>query len=129
VNADPHRVHAAVAKELQERGDLELPRDQGRGVGAGIQPGPIPSLADLGLGDVPTANPDLLLQAGESAARSRLERWLARGVADYRDSRDRLDLEDGTSRLSADLHLGLLSPLEVVAVVYAAGRRGGCHWQ
>jgi len=80
----------------------------------GVDPGDIPSLAELSLGDGPTADPALLPDPSEAAARARLERWLERGVAGYATSRDRLDLEDGTSRLSADLRLGLLSPLEVV---------------
>ena len=54
---------------------------------------------------------------GERAARARLDRWLATGVDGYAATRDRLDLVDGTSRLSADLHLGL--------AVGARGRRPG----
>ena len=86
-----------------------------------IDPGDIPTLATLGLGAAPTASPDRLPVPGETAARARLERWLARGVAGYDATRDRLDLEEGTSRLSADLHLGLLSPLEVVERAEGAG--------
>jgi deoxyribodipyrimidine photo-lyase len=87
----------------------------------GLDPGTIPSLADLGLGDGPTADPALLPEPSEAAARGRLERWLARGVEGYATSRDALDREDGTSRLSADLRFGLLSPLEVVERATGAG--------
>lgn len=49
---------------------------------------------------------------GETAARARLDTWLADGVDDYDDSRDLLAV-DGTSRLSPDLHFGCLSAREV----------------
>lgn len=89
--------------------------------GAGV----IPSLADLGLGDVPSADPSLLPEPGEVAARGRLERWLAGGLEAYAANRDRMDLADGTSRLSADLHLGLLSATEVVERVARGGAGDG----
>jgi deoxyribodipyrimidine photo-lyase len=82
--------------------------------GHDLDPGEIPTLAALGLGDGPTADPSGLPEPGEAAARRRLERWLASGIDGYADTRDRLDLVDGTSRLSADLHFGLLSPTEVL---------------
>jgi len=70
--------------------------------------------ADL-LGDTtPTADPALLLEPSEPAARARLERWAtSAALDDYATGRDRLDLE-GTSRLSQDLRWGLLSPIEVL---------------
>ncbi|MEL6979776.1 MAG: deoxyribodipyrimidine photo-lyase [Pseudomonadota bacterium] len=46
---------------------------------------------------------------GEAAAEARLERFIERGLAAYADDRDRLD-RDGTSRLSAHLALGEISP-------------------
>jgi deoxyribodipyrimidine photo-lyase len=52
-------------------------------------------------------------RGGESEGRRRLTRWLADGLPSYAERRDRLDV-DGTSRLSAYLHFGCLSPLEVV---------------
>jgi deoxyribodipyrimidine photo-lyase len=62
----------------------------------------------------PTADRDLLLEPGEPAARERLRGWAgSAAVRDYATGRDRLDL-DGTSRLSADLRWGLLSPVEVI---------------
>ena len=53
-------------------------------------------------------------EPGETAARARLAAWAERRVDAYADRRDRMDIEDGTSRLSQDLRWGLLSPLEVV---------------
>ena len=90
----------------------------------GVDPEELPSLSALGLGEGPTADAGLLLEPGEPAARRRLDAWLAGPIERYADTRDRLDL-DGTSRLSADLHLGTLSPLEVVegALGEGAGRR------
>ncbi|HYH93330.1 MAG TPA: deoxyribodipyrimidine photo-lyase [Candidatus Saccharimonadales bacterium] len=87
--------------------------------------GRLPSLAALGLGAEPTADRASLLEPGEVAARERLERWAARPIDDYATSRDRLDDADGTSRLSADLHLGTLSANEVAdrAMGPGAGRR------
>jgi deoxyribodipyrimidine photo-lyase len=72
------------------------------------RPDPVPEVAP------PTADPSLLPVPGETAARARLDRWLAARALDaYDEDRNRLDIE-GTSRLSADLRFGLLSPLEVV---------------
>ena len=62
-----------------------------------------------------------LPEPGELAARRRLERWLEGGIDRYDATRDRLDDEAGTSRLSPDLHLGTLSPLEVVERVAGSG--------
>lgn len=49
---------------------------------------------------------------GEGAARRRLAEWLRRGLSDYA-GRDQL-ARPGTSLLSASLHFGSLSPLDVV---------------
>ncbi|MCE7871514.1 hypothetical protein DYH09_14200 [bacterium CPR1] len=54
-----------------------------------------------------------LLEAGETAARRRLEKFVRDAVEDYAARRD-LPGCPGTSRLSQDLRWGLLSPLEVV---------------
>jgi deoxyribodipyrimidine photo-lyase len=63
----------------------------------------------------PTADPDLLLEPGEAAARGRLDRWAgSQALRHYDKGRDRLD-HAGTSRLSQDLRWGLLSPVEVIA--------------
>lgn len=80
----------------------------------GLDVGDLPTLAELGLDDLDPADPALLPEPGEPAARQRLHDWLARGVEGYAASRDRLDLEGGTSRMSADLRFGLISPLEVI---------------
>ncbi len=91
----------------------------------GLAPGRIPSVSDLGLGEGPTADLAALPLPGEAAARARLDRWLATGLETYAGSRDRSDRPNGTSRLSADLHLGSLSALEVVE--RAVGDGDGRH--
>lgn len=52
--------------------------------------------------------------SGGPEALARLRSFLSDGLAAYPADRDRLDL-DGTSRLSADLHLGTISARRVVA--------------
>ena len=66
-----------------------------------IATGRVPALTDLVTRD---PSPELIA-GGEEAARGRLDRWLADGVADYDAGRDDLG-SDATSRLSADLHFG-----------------------
>ncbi len=67
----------------------------------------------------PTAKVALLPVPGESAARTVAERWIAAGRGNgangYAARRNTLADEEGTSRLSAALHLGLLSPRELVS--------------
>jgi len=63
----------------------------------------LPHLDDLGL----VANAGLL-HGGERAAHRRLDNFLEDGLNGYRLGRDRMD-QEGTSRLSADLHFGTLS--------------------
>ena len=86
------------------------------GLGAGTRE--LPTLAELGI----TRNP-ALQPGGERAARERLRRFLRAGLRDYATGRDRLD-RAGTSRLSADLVMGTLSPREVWAAVDRAARPG-----
>jgi len=70
---------------------------------------------------LPTARRALLPAPGEAAARDRLAAWVAStALPAYADGRNRLDA-DGTSRLSADLKLGTLSPLEVLLAAEGPG--------
>jgi deoxyribodipyrimidine photo-lyase len=55
-----------------------------------------------------------VIRGGERRGRARLRAWARGGVTHYTERHDALDTE-GTSRLSADLHFGCLSPLEVEA--------------
>jgi len=102
-----HRAWEAAPR----RAVLQAPERVRVPVGA-PDPGSVPSLADLGFAG-PTASPDLLPEPGEAAARSRLDRWASTGLSRYAERRDLLAV-GGTSRLGQDLHLGLLSPTEVL---------------
>jgi deoxyribodipyrimidine photo-lyase len=70
--------------------------------------GHLPALADLARGDV---SPELPA-GGESEGAKRVKAWLASGVGRYDERHDDL-AADGTSRISAHLHFGCLSPLAV----------------
>src|SRR4051794_8427821 len=68
-----------------------------------------------------------IARGGETAARERLEAWLADGVASYGDDRGGIGIaEERTSRLSPYLHFGCVSPLE--CVVRARSVPGGEPW-
>ncbi len=76
-------------------------------------PGVVPSLGELGLEVPPPSTVRCSPRRASRPPGGGSSDWLERGVDGYASSRDRLDLEDGTSRLSADLHFGLLSPNEI----------------
>lgn len=105
----PYRVFTPFAKAWRAR-----PRPAPLPSPATLPPTPDlataapPDRAALGGADAP-AEP----VGGEAAARGRWQRFLNDGVADYHDRRDLLAV-DGTSRLSADLHYGCLSPRELI---------------
>lgn len=67
----------------------------------------------LSTGHVPAETAAHDWQGGETAARKRANDWFAAGLADYHDNHDDLGV-GGTSRLSPYLHLGNLSPVELV---------------
>jgi deoxyribodipyrimidine photo-lyase len=75
---------------------------------AGVDLGRTPERDELGATDVSAGLPP----GGEREGRRQLEAWLVQRLAAYGESRDDLGV-DGTSRLSAHLHFGCLSPLEV----------------
>jgi len=79
---------------------------------------PLPPLRDL-VDEAPSSRRQ---RGGERHARRRLEAWLRNGLARYPERHDDL-ASAGTSRLSADLHFGCLSPSEILARV--DGRPGG----
>jgi deoxyribodipyrimidine photo-lyase len=84
----------------------------------GADAGPLPRHEDL----IRTPSVASLPRGGETAARRRMDRWLDDGLGGYPDRRD--DLADAaTSRLSADLHFGTISPLELA--VAASSLPGG----
>ena len=93
-----------------------------------------PNATALAKSSQPTARIELLPLPGERAAREAADRWIAgargEGANGYAARRNTLADEQGTSRLSAALHLGLLSPRELVARLLPlrperAGERSG----
>jgi deoxyribodipyrimidine photo-lyase len=74
----------------------------------GVRIGRMPSLDSLGL-EQEVERP---MKGGEEQGRERLARFLRSGVRSYRDTHDAVP-DDATSRLSAYLHFGCLSPREI----------------
>jgi len=87
---------------------------------AGIKAGELPAASSTG-GPAASAR---LPRGGEDAARQRMEKWLSGGLARYASRHDDL-AGDATSRLSADLHFGCLSPLELARRAGKADADGG----
>ncbi len=75
---------------------------------SGIDPGKIPSLAELCSAKTSPSLP----VGGETAGLERLKNWAASSLEVYEENHNAL-AADETSRISAYLHLGCLSPLEV----------------
>ena len=73
-----------------------------------IDPGSVPRLSEL---TTEERSPDVIA-GGEAEATARLKTWASASLRDYDTNHDDL-AGDLTSRISADLHLGCLSPLEV----------------
>ncbi len=82
---------------------------------AGVIAGPLPQ---------PAPGSVSLPAGGETGARRRMEHWLRTGLDSYASRHDDLP-GDATSRLSADLHFGCLSPLELAVRAKRAGGEGG----
>ena len=77
-----------------------------------LDAGALPVLADVVQGERSPST----MRGGASEARRRLSAWVGNGLANYDDRHDDLP-GDATSRLSASLHFGCLSPLEVLDAV------------
>ena len=84
----------------------------------GLQSGGVPSLEDVTSGSVSRR----IFPGGETAGRKRLDEWLGTGMAEYGSERHEI-ADDATSRLSAYLRFGCVSPLEVAE--RAKGKPGG----
>ncbi|GAA2454129.1 deoxyribodipyrimidine photo-lyase [Actinomadura vinacea] len=84
----------------------------------GVDPGPLPRLAELTSG---APSPDLAT-GGEPAGRRRMAAWLDEAAADYDRARDDL-AADRTSRLSPYLKFGCVSPLELANATPEGFRR------
>ena len=121
VDGRPFSVYSPFRRAWETRPRRSIAAIPARLPAHSLTTGTIPSLSELGLGEGPTADPASMPVPGESSARARLDRWLTDGIDHYAIGRDRPDLVDGTSRLSADLHLGAVSALEVVERSIGAG--------
>lgn len=87
-------------------------------VPAGADAGALPRHQELARGPLAASLP----RGGETAARARMARWVDVGLAGYPGRRDDLAAA-ATSQLSAHLHFGTISPLELA--VAATGMPGG----
>jgi deoxyribodipyrimidine photo-lyase len=105
----PYRVFTPFFRAWQGRERPGLRPAPARLDGPTLESDPLPALRDLSPGAW-----DGDVDAGEDAALARLERFLEHRVDDYAHGRDRL-AAPGTSRLSADLKYGCLSPLRILA--------------
>lgn len=76
-----------------------------------VEVGTIPELADL----TDEAASPKLEPGGEVAARARADVWFDDLIDDYEDGHDRMADPDGTSRLSAHLHFGTISVVELAS--------------
>jgi len=115
----PYRVYSAFARAWQKTWDpgfepipapRALPPPPADVTLAKGEAAKVPALADLGI--VHNAS---ILPGGERAARARVQAFLKGPGARYHADRDRMDVA-GTSRLSQDLKLGLVSPRAVLRV-------------
>lgn len=99
----------AWRRDVSHRPSLGVP-DTLPAVPAAVQEAsqPLPTERETGARD----RNSRVLVAGSWAAAERLARFTELSATGYKDRRDRLDL-DGTSRLSADLRFGTISPRRV----------------
>jgi deoxyribodipyrimidine photo-lyase len=92
------------------------------GVVTALAPHDLPTRSVARLADLGFATEQDRWPGGASAAHTRLERFLEHGLLDYKARRDVLADEGATSRLSADLRFGTISPRRVVERVREAVR-------
>lgn len=125
----PFSVYSAFARRFRATCTVDRPARAARAVpppprDVRVASCSLPALAALGIAGNPR-----LPRGGETAARARLSRFLRSRAARYDAQRDRLDL-DATSRLSADLKFGTLSPRTVWnAAREALARRHPRAWR
>ncbi len=108
-NGDHYRVFTPYLRAwLAHPWRAAAPTPRRLSLAAGIRAGRLPSASSLTPGAPSPAVPG----GGEAEGRRLLRSWLRSGLARYDEQRDAL-AADGTSRLSAHLHFGTISPLEV----------------
>ncbi len=112
----PYGVYTPYFRRWLEQVDASAPLPAPKKLPPLPTPTPV-STVDQALLDahaVPTAQVDQLPVPGERAARAHADAW-QRSVGEYANRRNTLADTAGTSHLSAALHIGLLSPRELVA--------------
>ncbi|MGH3074777.1 MAG: cryptochrome/photolyase family protein [Gaiellales bacterium] len=117
----PYRRYSAYARAARSRLGEHPPAEldlRGRLVAPPART-VLPELADLRV-KAPASND---LAGGETAAVTRLDRWVGRGLGAYADRRGEIADPDATSRLSAYLKLGMISPRRTAAAAVAAGAK------
>ncbi|WP_338749751.1 cryptochrome/photolyase family protein [Janibacter alittae] len=106
----PFRVFTPFAAAWREHGwDSARPAPRGVRWATAGSDGRVDGMLDKALRESPIDLP----AAGEEAAHRRWQRFLDGPLSDYDDDRDRPDRE-GTSRMSADLHLGVVHPRQLL---------------
>jgi len=107
---DHYRVFTPYWRRWQEESLRPvLPAPRRITVPPGIDRGRLPELHEIAPGKTSADLPP----GGERAGRRRLERWFEEGLETYDVDRDEL-AADRTSRLSAYLHFGCISPVETI---------------
>ena len=115
-----HRVFTPWYRAWKAAGVREeLPAPAHLAVPGSVSSEDVPTTASLRVGAVPPGT----IRGGEAAARARLATFLRTAAAGYAEGRNAMG-RPGTSRLSADLHYGCLSP---VTVLRALDRRRRNH--
>lgn len=118
-----------LAVEPEATGDVRVFTPFYRRWLAQVMDGPAPAPQRIDVPDgIPTASVPEVDPDGEREALARLARFAHAAASTYAVDRDRLD-RDGTSRLGADLHLGTVSPLQVMAAVPDASFRRQLAWR
>ena len=87
-----------------------------------------PEVESVALPEPSTSSRPARPPGGETAGRALLQRWLATGLASYPELRDQPGV-DGTSRLSAYLRFGCVSPLETAIRAGAGEFRRQICWR
>jgi deoxyribodipyrimidine photo-lyase len=113
----PFRRYAAYARAARRLLAEHPPADAGlRGRLAGAKRAAIPGPEDIRVR--PEAASDL--EGGETAALAQLKAWARDGLSAYGERRDAIADPGATSRLSAAMKLGMLSPRRVIATALDA---------
>ncbi|SIR74279.1 cryptochrome/photolyase family protein [Williamsia sterculiae] len=113
----PYKVFTPYFRAWQERG-WHSPATTSAKTATWLDPDDVSGVSRA---SIPDEGVELILPAGEKAARKRWSEFLDEGITGYADDRDRPDLDAG-SRMSSYLKYGNIHPRTLLADL--AGRRG-----